>query len=181
MGSKRNLMIDCLSEADNPFMNPPLTDIRQATAADFDDIYEAHRNAVQYTCARAYDTTTREVWLGLLSPDSYAEALQSKELWIVAYKGHTQGFFQLDLHQGELDALYVHPFVQNQGLGTAMLHQAEDLALAAGVADLKLFASLNSKAFYKLNGYDSLGQAQLTLSPNVAVACTLMRKRLNAL
>ncbi|MBP6346006.1 GNAT family N-acetyltransferase [Neisseriaceae bacterium CLB008] len=162
-------------------MNPPLTDIRQATAADFEDIYEAHRNAVQYTCARAYDNATRETWLGLLSPDSYAEALQSKELWVVAYKGNIQGFFQLDLHQGELDALYVHPFVQNQGLGTAMLHQAEDLALAAGVADLKLFASLNSKAFYKLNGYDSLGQAQLTLSPSVAVACTLMRKRLNAL
>lgn len=162
-------------------MNPPLTNIRKATAADFADIYEAHRNAVQYTCARAYDNATRETWLGLLSPDSYTEALQAKELWVVAFKGNIQGFFQLDLHQGELDALYVHPFVQNQGLGTAMLHQAEDLALAAGVADLKLFASLNSNAFYRLNGYDSLGQAKLTLSPDVSIACTLMRKRLNAL
>ena len=94
------------------------------------------------------------------------------------YKGHIQGFFQLDFREAQLDALYVHPFVHNQGLGTALLQRAETLAAAAGLGLVKLYASLNSVAFYQINGYQSLGEAALPLNNTVTVKCTLMRKYL---
>lgn len=155
-----------------------ITLLRPAQAQDCEHIYNAHQYAVRYTCARAYDDTVLQAWLQLLSPDSYLDTLhdQWKTLWVIEYKGHIQGFFQLNLQESQLDALYVHPFVHNQGLGTALLGRAESLAHEAGLGMLKLYASLNSEPFYLLNGYSVLGEAVLPLNPEVGIECRLMRK-----
>lgn len=157
-----------------------ITYLRPARLDDCEHIFNAHEYAVRYTCARSYDTTVLAAWLALLSAQSYADTLRNpdKALWIVDYKGHIQGFFQLDLREAQLDALYVHPFVHNQGLGTALLQRAETLAADAGLGLLKLYASLNSVAFYQINGYQSLGEAALPLNRTVTVKCALMRKYL---
>lgn len=97
---------------------------------------------------------------------------------MVEYRGTIQGFFQVDFKEAQLDALYVHPFVHNHGLGTALLRRAEELAHQAGLSFLKLYASLNSVPFYRLNHYESLGSAVLQLNKDVKVKCELMRKYL---
>lgn len=84
----------------------------------------------------------------------------------------------MDLVEAQLDALYIHPFVHNQGLGTALLQRAEDVASRAGLGMLKLYASLNSVKFYEINGYTSLGECALPLNREVTVNCLLMRKYL---
>lgn len=157
-----------------------LTHLRPARPQDCDDIYQAHQYAVRYTCSRSYDDAALHAWQALLSPQSYLETLQDerKRLWVVEYRGHIQGFFQLNLTESQLDALYVHPFVHKHGLGTALLHRAEQLAHQAGLGMLKLYASLNSESFYQLNGYTSLGPADLPLSPEISIECRLMRKLL---
>jgi acetyltransferase, GNAT family len=43
---------------------------------------------------------------------------------------------------------------------------------------LKLYASLNSVPFYRINRYESLGSAVLQLNREVKVECELMRKYL---
>lgn len=157
-----------------------ITYLRPARPEDCENIYNAHRYAVQYTCARKYDEKVLRAWLALLNIDSYLQTMADPEkaLWIVDYKGHIQGFFQLDLQEAQLDALYVHPFVHNQGLGTALLQRAEYLANKASLGLLKLYASLNSVKFYEINGYDSLGEYELPLNTEVTVNCLLMRKYL---
>ncbi|MGF6148763.1 putative acetyltransferase [Kingella potus] len=157
-----------------------LTVLRPAVPADCADIHHVHEYAVQYTCRKSYDQTVLEAWSALLAPESYLETLADpkRELWVAEFKGHIQGFVQIDLKEAQLDALYVHPFVHNQGLGTALLHKAEERAASAGFAFLKLYASTNSVSFYLLNGYDSLGKAVLPLNRTVKVECELMRKRL---
>ena len=157
-----------------------VTYLRPARPEDCENIYNAHRYAVQYTCARKYDEKVLRVWLSLLNIESYLQTMADpdKALWIVDYKGHIQGFFQLDLQEAQLDALYVHPFVHNQGLGTALLQRAEYLANKASLGLLKLYASLNSIKFYEINGYDSLGECELPLNAEVTVNCLLMRKYL---
>ena len=157
-----------------------LTLLRSAQPADCHDIYHVHEYAVQYTCRHGYDPVVLEAWRELLAPESYLETLSDpkRELWVAEYKGNIQGFFQLDLKEAQLDALYVHPFVHNQGLGTALLHKAEALAVNAGLSFIKLYASNNSISFYRLNGYDALGKAELRLNPSVTVGCELMRKTL---
>lgn len=155
-----------------------ITYLRPARPEDCENIYNAHRYAVQYTCARKYDENVLRAWLSLLNIESYLHTMADpdKALWIVDYKGHIQGFFQLDLQEAQLDALYVHPFVHNQGLGTALLQRAEYLASKASFGLLKLYASLNSIKFYEINGYDSLGECVLPLNTEVSVNCLLMRK-----
>lgn len=157
-----------------------MTHLRPACLHDCEAIFYAHNYAVRYTCARHYDTDVLKAWVALLSPESYVPTIHNpdKALWVIDYRGHIQGFFQLDFREAQLDALYVHPFVHKHGLGTALLQRAEDLAHEHGLAFLKLYASLNSVSFYKLNGYDSLGDAVLPLNPDVTIHCCLMRKYL---
>lgn len=157
-----------------------ITVLRPARAQDCEHIYNAHRYSVQYTCARSYNDKILKVWNELINPAGYLDTIadSGKALWVVEYRGHIQGFFQLDYKEAQLDALYVHPFVHNHGLGTALLQRAEELAADAGLSFIKLYASLNSVAFYKLNGYESLGEAILPLNREVAVECELMRKYL---
>ena len=52
------------------------------------------------------------------------------------------------------------------------------MARNAGLSFLKLYASLNSVPFYRLNRYESLGTAVLQLNKTVRVECELMRKYL---
>ncbi|WP_416192627.1 GNAT family N-acetyltransferase [Neisseria sp. CCUG12390] len=157
-----------------------LTVLRPATEKDCRFIHNAHLHAVQYTCIRSYDERVLQAWEGLLDEESYRATLSdpSKALWVVEYRGIIQGFFQVDFKEAQLDALYVHPLVHNQGLGTALLRRAEKLAHDAGLSFLKLYASLNSVPFYRLNGYESLGEAVLPLNKTVRAKCELMRKYL---
>lgn len=155
-----------------------ITHLRPARAEDREHIFNAHEYAVRYTCARNYDNAVLAAWLKLLDPGAYLDTMADpdKRLWVADYKGHIQGFFQLDVRSAQLDALYVHPFVHNQGLGTALLQRAEEVARRHSLGLLKLYASLNSVGFYQLNGYVSLGTAALPLNPEVTVECELMRK-----
>ena len=94
------------------------TILRPAKASDCEDIYQAHLYAVRYTCSSTYNETILTAWSVLLSPESYLEtmALPHKALWVIEYKGHVQGFFQLDTAEAQLDALYrditAHPWVK---------------------------------------------------------------------
>lgn len=157
-----------------------LTILRPAVAQDCQAIHNAHLHAVQYTCIRSYDDKVLHAWEALLDIDSYLETISDpdKAFWVVEYRGTIQGFFQVDFKEAQLDALYVHPFVHNHGLGTALLRRAEELAHQAGLSFLKLYASLNSVPFYRLNHYESLGSAVLQLNKDVKVKCELMRKYL---
>ena len=157
-----------------------ITHLRPARPSDCEHIYNAHQYSVRYTCVRSYNDQILEAWLELLHPESYLDTMcdRQKALWVAEYRGHIQGFFQLDFQEAQLDALYVHPFVHNQGLGTALLQRAEELSTQAGLGFIKLYASLNSVVFYELNGYQSLGSAALPLNRKISVECELLRKYL---
>lgn len=156
------------------------TVLRPATEHDCQAIHSAHLHAVQYTCIRSYNERVLQAWEELLGTESYHATMAdpTKALWVVEYRGAIEGFFQVDFKEAQLDALYVHPLMHNKGLGTALLQRAEELARNAGLSFLKLYASLNSVPFYRLNGYESLGEAVLPLNENVKVKCELMRKYL---
>jgi len=88
---------------------------------------------------------------------------------------------------GKAIDLSMHSFTQNSKFGKAIIiitdgenHEggAEEMARNAGLSFLKLYASLNSVPFYRLNRYESLGTAVLQLNKTVRVECELMRKYL---
>ena len=141
-------------------MNPLITHLRPAKHEDCHTIYELHRLSVRHTCIKSYNQEILDAWLSQLNPNGYAAALDNphKTMWVIEYKNRIGGFFLLDTQEALLDALYVHPFLQNNGLGTAMLQRAEKLSTAANLSVLKVYASMNSVNFYALNGYEALGE-----------------------
>ncbi|QRN41034.1 MAG: GNAT family N-acetyltransferase [Neisseriaceae bacterium] len=155
-----------------------ITFIRKATSYDCEEIYNVHLFAVQYACKNCYDDKILEAWSQLLYPESYLASLKNKELWLIEYKNQIQGFFQLDLKNAELDALYVHPFVHNNGLGTALIQKAEKIAYDSNLTFIKLYASLNSVYFYELSGYKKLQSCQLMLNNKTGIDCVFMKKDL---
>lgn len=159
-------------------MNRFYTHLRPARADDSAAIYQVHRHAVRYTCREVYDETIMNAWLALIDHDIYTESMTApdKTLWVAELDGKIQGFFQVDFYEAQLDALYVHPFVHRQGLGTAMLQRAEHLAQQANLSILSLFASQNSVPFYLLNGYTSLGDAVMPIDKKTKIQCELLRK-----
>lgn len=161
-------------------MNLLATHLRPARADDRGDIYRVHRHAVRLACLQSYSPTVMQAWLDLLSPEDYLHTMKKphKALWVIEYQKRVEGFFQIDLEAAELDALYVHPCVHNQGLGTALLNRAEALLLEGNNGVVKLYASENSIPFYRLNGYRSLGGAVVPVSATVEISCCLMRKYL---
>lgn len=156
-----------------------LTHLRPARFDDCADIHSAHEFSVRYACEHYYDDNILQAWLERLSMDSYTEAIEHRTVWVIEYKNHIQGFFQLNLPRAELDALYVHPFVHRQGLGTAMLQKAEQIAFNSGLGLLKLYASLNSVRFYEINGYKKISDCEVHLNPKVSVPVGLMQKYLH--
>ena len=162
----------------NTTMNPLITHLRPTKHEDCNAIYELHRLSVRHTCIKSYNQEILDAWLSQLNPNGYAAALDNphKTMWVIEYKNRIGGFFLLDTQEALLDALYVHPFLQNNGLGTAMLQRAEKLSTAANLSVLKVYASMNSVNFYALNGYEALGEAIMPFNQNIATRCMLMRK-----
>ncbi len=160
-----------------------LITLRPAEPQDNEDIYRIHSKAVDFTCRESYTPTIRQVWLSKIPADSYAEITgktNKKKLYVIEYKEKIQGFCQLNPEKSQLEALYVHPDLHNQGLGTAMLRHIEEQAIRENLNFLKLYSSLNAVGFYKLNGYEEITQASLTIDneTQTEIQCVLMRKYL---
>ncbi|MDO4878714.1 MAG: GNAT family N-acetyltransferase [Neisseria sp.] len=159
-----------------------LITLRPAEPQDNADIYRVHKAAVNFTCRKSYTPTIRKAWLSKIPTDSCTGTDESgkRQMYVIEYKETIQGFCQLNPEQSELAALYVHPAFHNQGLGTAMLRHIEEQAVRADLNFLKIYSSLNAVGFYKLNGYEEISKAFLTIGQETQtdIPCLLMRKYL---
>ncbi|MCU7239973.1 MULTISPECIES: GNAT family N-acetyltransferase [Pseudomonas] len=82
----------------------------------------------------------------------------------------------LDLHSGELGALFVLPSFMGRGIARRMVEHLESIARAEGLETVHLDATLNAAAFYRRCGYvgDALSTYQ---SPfGLELSCIPMRK-----
>ncbi|SOD68256.1 N-acetylglutamate synthase, GNAT family [Alysiella filiformis DSM 16848] len=158
-----------------------ITHLRPARPSDCVAIFQAHYYAVRLACLQSYDAIIRHEWLALLNENSYLRDMNQPNiaLWVAEYHGAVMGFFQLDLLRAHLSAVYVHPAVHKQGIGTALLQRAEQLTLDSGASALSLYCPNNALAFFRLNGYQTLSEAFLPLNQDVKVPCRLMRKYLD--
>lgn len=58
--------------------------------------------------------------------------------------------------EGEITAVYVHPSVARQGVGTRIYAELEAEARRNGITSLGLWASLNAVPFYEEHGYQRI-------------------------
>lgn len=152
--------------------------LRQATDDDRPGICTVHVRAIRETCSRSYSPEQVSVWADLLSPDSYSGVLKERVLVVATDEGAVVGFGQLNPNTGEVDAVYVLPDRQGEGIGRLLLVDLEARARARGIRMLELSATLNAVPFYAQAGYTRRHVAVHRLPTGVELECVRMDKKL---
>ena len=127
--------------------------VRPAANGDRPAIYAVHLRAVRETCSRSYRPEQIDAWAEVLSPDSYAAALHKRVLLVAADDGRVIGFGQFDPAAAEIEAVYVLPERQGQGIGRLLLSALEEQARSRRINTVELSATLNAVGFYERAGY----------------------------
>jgi GNAT superfamily N-acetyltransferase len=152
--------------------------LRPATDDDRAAICTVHVRAIRESCSRSYSPTQVSSWSGLLSPDSYSTVLKERVMVVAVDGGAVVGFGQLNPATGEVDAVYVLPECQGEGIGRLLLADLEAEARARGIYMLELSATLNAESFYAQAGYVRRHVAVHQLPTGVELQCIRMSKEL---
>jgi GNAT superfamily N-acetyltransferase len=137
-----------------------------------------HVRAIRETCSRSYSPEQIAAWARLLSPDSYRAVLGKRVIVVATDGAMVVGFGQLNPDTGEVDAVYVLPGRQGEGIGRMLLSDLEEHARARGIATLELSATLNAAEFYERAGYRQRQAAVHRLPTGEELQCIRMSKRL---
>jgi len=152
--------------------------IRPAADGDRPAICTVHVRAIRETCSHSYAPEQISSWAGLLSPDSYTVVLEKRIIVVAADGAMVVGFGQLNPDAGEVDAVYVLPERQGEGIGRMLLSDLEEQARARGITTLELSATLNAAKFYERAGYAQRHVAVHRLPTGVELQCIRMSKQL---
>jgi GNAT superfamily N-acetyltransferase len=88
------------------------------------------------------------------------------------------GFSSYTLEKGKhRTGVYVIGEVARYGVGTALLTAAVDAARRCGAEVINIDASLGAVAFYKINGFEELGNGEHETKGGRRMACVFMRRR----
>ena len=125
--------------------------LRPATAADVDAIRELARAAFQ----RYVDRIGREPWP--MTAD-YGRAVEAGQTWVAHHGERLVGLLVLQPAENHLllDIVAVRPEAQGGGVGSRLLHLAEEQALALGLRQVRLYtneAMTENLAYYPRRGY----------------------------
>jgi ribosomal protein S18 acetylase RimI-like enzyme len=166
----------------------PITQIIPLSSPSVEDaraVLGIHYAAVRLGAIAAYPQEVVEAWSRRPDDDKRIQGIkkgwiENPEMYFVVVKvgDRIVGFGQIDT-RGEVQGVYVHPIFGRRGLGRRLLAALEEWAIAAGIAQLHLDASLNAKAFYQRNGFEVVEYSQHQLRSGVLMDCVKMRKLLN--
>lgn len=136
--------------------------LKPVTAHAAADACTVIRQSITHCCVldHHHDTTILKAWLANKTPDNLAAWITAPDAtaW-GAYRGATMVGFAL-LKAATLALCYVVPDALHQGVGRALLAEAEAHARHAGLAALRLESTRTAEDFYQRNGYEPAGALQ---------------------
>ena len=150
--------------------------IRRAQPEDCHSIANVHGAAVKGINTTLYTPEEIQAWAVPRKPESYAEAIRSKEFVVAEDGSAIVGFGVLNQETAEVEAVYVIPGAGRRGIGREILQQLEEKASALGLKALRLNASLNAAPFYEKAGYVAQERSKYRLLTGVEIACIPMVK-----
>lgn len=150
--------------------------IRAAEPDDAPALFEVHTAAIR--ALDGYPEKVKSRWLQLLSPDGYGDPWPDDFRAVAEVDGKVVAFGEVDLRKGLIVALYVHPTLAREGVGTALLDELEARAKLAGLRAVEVLSGLNAEGFYVRHGYKVLGLAKKRVTTLFTVEGVQMEKRL---
>ncbi|MDD5057267.1 MAG: GNAT family N-acetyltransferase [Sideroxydans sp.] len=153
--------------------------IRKATAADAQAIFDIRIAAINGQCTGHYPAHDLEVWTTWNWSQPFVQMIADKA-YVATVGDKVVASGMVDLGSGQVDAVFVHPSQMRRGIGRMMMAYLEHLAIGAGLAQLKLDATLNAVPFYRSLGFVGDTVSSYCSSSGVSLACIPMIKRLPA-
>jgi putative acetyltransferase len=150
--------------------------IRRARPEDAAAIRDVHVASIKGLGGQTYDEEQVTAWARDREPEDYPIGEPETAVFVASRRGSIVGFgwlntapdpdFTADV-DGKLAALYVHPAVAREGVGTTLLQALETRAREAGCASLGLWASLNAVPFYEAKGYTTVRECEYEFAAGV--------------
>jgi putative acetyltransferase len=158
--------------------------IRRARAADAIDIRNVHSESVDKLGAHAYDDEQIKRWAQPRDPADYPIEERGVYSVVAEQDDGVIGFGWMRVEaeeyletEGEITAVYIHPDVVREGIGSRIYGELERHARQHRVESLGLWASLNAVPFYEARGYDTIAERTLQYE-EVSMPVVEMHKRL---
>lgn len=152
--------------------------IRSAKISDTEKIASTHKASIEALCSPSYNSQSIAGWIDIISPAIYESAIKDKIMILAEENGEVLGLGILDLEQGEIGAIYVHPNAKGTGCGKQLLLELESIASKNNVDQLTLYSTINALGFYQHYGYVSKNKTFHELPNGTKLECFKMNKTL---
>ena len=129
--------------------------LRVGTRDEIPELRKLFRETVLNVNVRDYSQEEVEDWASCGGRPGRMEELFEELHFIVAYgeeDGSTLGFASIR-SDGYLHSLFVHKDRQGEGIGTALLRQAEEHAMEHGAKEIHSEVSITARPFFEGKGY----------------------------
>ena len=131
-------------------------DIRKATPADREAIWQVRTAAIRGLCKSHYGEELVEAWARVPPPGDFVEVIRERDFLVAECSDEIVGFGFINRQSAQLEAILVAPDFARRGIGTALLAALEAMARQAGLSRLTLSSSLNAVGFYNAAGYRAI-------------------------
>jgi putative acetyltransferase len=161
--------------------------VREAVPPDAIQMRTVHLASIEELGPQGYDDEQVAAWAHDRDPADYPIESEETAVVVAEQDGEIVGFgwmkpdaddYLQSTVDGEITALYVHPSVAHQGVGTRLYTELEGTARQDGVESLGLWASLPSVSFYESQGYQRVAEHTLEFDEGVEGTVVEMRKEL---
>jgi putative acetyltransferase len=161
--------------------------VREAVPPDAIQMRTVHLASIEELGTQGYDDEQVAAWAHDRDPADYPIDSEETVVVVAEQDGEIVGFawmkpdsddYLQSSADGEITALYVHPSVARQGVGTRLYTELEETARKEGVGSLGLWASLPSVSFYESQGYQRVTEHTLEFDDGVEGTVVEMRKEL---
>jgi putative acetyltransferase len=152
-----------------------MTRIRPYATSDLSRLIDLFRSTVRSVNRRDYTSEQTLAW----APDNidapqWAARIARNRCWVATVDVVPAGFIELG-PDGLIDMLYVHHTHQRQGIGTSLLRELEQAALADTLSRLYTHSSITAVPFFELHGFKLEAAEQVTVRGQT-LATYLMKK-----
>lgn len=154
---------------------------RQATVADAGTLLVIKRAAIGAIDNGVYDQSQIDAWQpGENATADFERAIDSETFDVVlAIVGETSAAYGvLNISAERIDAVFVRPRFQGEGIATSLVGQLESRARMHGIGALAIVSSLNARAFYEKLDYWDFGSETRRID-DVELEFSIMRKHLD--
>ncbi len=162
--------------------------IRRARPDDAETIRNVHLASIRGLGGKHYTDAQVEAWAHDRDPAKYPIEAAATDFFVAKRGGSIVGFGWLRLEpdpdfvapiDGKIGAIYVHPAVAREGIGTTLYQVLETRAKEEGLDSLGLWASLGAVPFYETVGYTTVREVTYEFDDGVEGPALEMRKTLD--